>query len=35
MDKAEQREFLILPEFQDVQGHISNRFNSVIEAGAR
>jgi short-subunit dehydrogenase len=35
MDKAEQRDFLILPEFKDVQGHISNRFKAVIDAGAQ
>jgi NADP-dependent 3-hydroxy acid dehydrogenase YdfG len=35
MEKAEQREFLILPEFKDVHSTISNRFNAVIETGAQ
>lgn len=35
MDKAEQREFLILPEFQDVRDFISNRFKAVLEAGSQ
>jgi NADP-dependent 3-hydroxy acid dehydrogenase YdfG len=34
MDKAEQRDFLILPEFADVAGHISTRFGAVVAAGA-
>jgi NADP-dependent 3-hydroxy acid dehydrogenase YdfG len=35
MEKAEQRDFLILPEFKDVRDFISKRFAGVIEAGAQ
>jgi NADP-dependent 3-hydroxy acid dehydrogenase YdfG len=35
MEKAEQRDFLILPEFKDVHANIESRFKAVVDAGAQ
>ena len=33
MDKAEQRDFLIMPKFEEARATVAKRFNAVMEAG--